>query len=113
MTDRGLDVRRPADLLGRILETPDLARVGRALDPAPVHRIVRKVGLEDAGPIVALATTDQLSRLFDADLWRGAEAGAEERLDAERFGLWLEVLVEVGADVAARRLVELDFDFVT
>src|SRR5262249_52523098 len=103
MADRGIDVRRPGDLLGRILETPDLGRVVRELDPALLHRIVRKVGVEDSGPIVALATTEQLTRLFDADLWRGGQAGAEERLDADRFGLWLEGVVEGGAGGPAAR----------
>ena len=39
--------------------------------------------------------------------------GGEEQIDKDRFGLWLEVLVEAGADVAAKRIAEMDFDFVT
>jgi hypothetical protein len=103
----------PRDLVARLLESPELARVVQSLEPAVMHQIVMRCGLEDCGPIVALATTEQLMRVFDADLWRAEAAGGDERLDAERFGLWLEVLAEAGADVAARRLVEMDFDFVT
>jgi hypothetical protein len=76
-------------------------------------QLVVRCGLEDCGPIVALATTEQLMRVFDGDLWRAERAGGEERLDPERFALWLEVLAEAGADVAARRLLEMDFEFVT
>src|SRR5262245_43698687 len=105
-------------LLARILQTPELARLVQPLAP-PVrhrlvlHRLVRHCGLEDSGAIVALATTEQLERVFDHDLWRNEGGGGEERLDADRFALWLEVLSEAGCDVAARRLVEMDFDFVT
>jgi hypothetical protein len=111
MALRTLDA--PRDLVGRILETPDLARVVQSLEPAVLQQLVERCGLEDCGPIVALATTEQLLRVFDEDLWRSERVGSEERLDVERFALWLEVLAEAGVDVAARRLVELDFDFVT
>jgi hypothetical protein len=78
-----------------------------------LHQLVLECGLEDAGPIVALATTAQLQKVFDDDLWRAERAGAAEEFDAERFGLWLEVLVEAGPALAARKLVEMDFDLVT
>ncbi len=106
-------LQTPRDLLGRILEAPELARVVQSLEPAVLHRLVRRCGLEDCGPIVALATTEQLMRVFDDDLWAAEEVGGEEQLDVERFALWLEVLAEAGADVAARKLMAMDFDFVT
>ncbi len=113
MATRG--IRRPGsrDLLERILETPDLARVVQGLEPRVLHRLVRKCGLEDSSPIIALSTPDQLMRIFDDDLWRSEEAGGDERLDADRFALWLEVLCEAGPDLAARKVAEMDFDFVT
>src|SRR5262245_17113232 len=111
MALRTLDT--PRDLVGRILETPDLTRVVQSLEPAVLQQLVVRCGLEDCGPIVALATTEQLMRVFDDDLWRAEQAGGEERLDPERFALWLEVLAEAGVDVAARRLLEMDFEFVT
>src|SRR5262245_9865429 len=113
MTKQSLEAQGPVRLLDRILGTRDLARVVQSLDPTVLHRLVRKCGLEDSGPIIALATAEQLTRVFDADLWRGENAGREEQFDADRFGLWLEVLAEMGPDVAAGKIVELDFDFVT
>jgi hypothetical protein len=107
------ETETPRPLLARILETPELARIVQSLEPRVLHRLVRHCGLEDSGAIVALATTEQLERVFDHDLWRNERTGEEERLDADRFALWLEVLAEAGHEVAARRLVEMDFEFVT
>jgi len=113
MSQRNLPARAPRDLIGRILETPDLPRVVRGLPPTVLHQLVQKCGLEDAGPIVAFATTEQLMGVFDHDLWQAARAGAADEFDADRFGLWLEVLVEAGAELAARKVAEMDFDLVT
>jgi hypothetical protein len=91
---------------------PDLPAVVQSLEPAVLEQLVRRCGPEDCGEIVALATTDQLTRLFDADLWTSAEGGGEERFDEDRFVMWLEVLNEVGTAVAARKVAQMDFDFV-
>lgn len=100
-------------LLHRILENPEQVSALQHLPPPALARLIHHVGLEDAGELVALATTWQLARIFDDDLWRGTRPGQEERFDTERFGLWLEVLLEMGADRAAARLAELDEDFLT
>jgi hypothetical protein len=71
------------------------------------------VGLEDAGELVALATTEQLAGIFDQDLWRSERAGEDERFDARRFVLWLEVMLEAGDRFVAERLAELPQDLVT
>jgi hypothetical protein len=100
-------------LLARILDEPNLAEQIQAL-PAPVlGRLVDRVGLEDAGEIVALATTEQLARVFDDDLWQSDGPGQDPRFDAERFTLWLEVLLEAGDAFVAARLAELPEDFLT
>jgi hypothetical protein len=110
---RVLAVRTPRDVLARLLDTPDLPAVVQSLEPAVLQQLVRHCGLEDCGEIVALATTDQLTRLFDADLWTSSKGAGEERFDEDRFVLWLEVLSEVGTAVAARKIAEMDFDFVS
>jgi hypothetical protein len=61
---------------------------------------------------VALATPEQLARIFDLDLWGSAQPGLDEQFDADRFGVWLEVLVESGAPLAAQKLAEMDVDLV-
>ncbi|MFL5355842.1 DUF6178 family protein [Archangium sp.] len=100
-------------LLYRVLESPEQVSALQHLPPPTLARLIHHVGLEDAGELVALATTQQLARIFDDDLWRSTRPGQEERFDAERFGLWLEVLLEMGADRAAARLAEMDEDFIT
>jgi hypothetical protein len=100
-------------LLNRILESPEQVSALQNLPPPTLARLIHHVGLEDSGELVALATTQQLARIFDEDLWRSERPGREERFDPERFGLWLEVLLEMGADRAAARLAEMDEDFVT
>ena len=56
---------------------------------------------------MAQATPAQLSHVFDLDLWRPVRPGLDEQFDASRFGLWIEVLVEAGAEVAAAKLAEM------
>jgi hypothetical protein len=112
MTTLAFDGAEPRHLLSRLLDTPNLAEVVPALDPKVLHRLVRHCGLEECSAIVALATPQQLTQIFDDDLWRSDAPGQEEQLDADRFGVWLEVLADAGESVAAQKLVAMDFDFV-
>jgi uncharacterized protein DUF6178 len=82
------------------------------LQPGALHQIIQERGLEKCGEIVMLATPHQLTQLFDLDLWRPAEAGEDEQFDADRFGLWLEVMAEFGASEAAQKLTEMNADLV-
>ena len=100
-------------LLARLLNTPHLERVVPQLQPGLLHRVIQICGLEDCGEIVALATPEQLARIFDLDLWRAARPGLDEQFDADRFGVWLEVLLEaVAAAAAAQKLAGMDVDLV-
>ena len=107
-----LQVRDQGRLIDRLLDTPQLARVIPQLQPELLHQIVQRCGLEDCGELVALATPAQLERVFDLDLWRSAGPGADEEFDADRFGIWLEVLVDAGPHVAAQKLSHLNVDLV-
>jgi hypothetical protein len=100
-------------LVDYILEQPALLQAVRELPPRALKRLIDRTGLEAAGEILALANSEQLQGVFDADLWFSERAGADERFDAARFALWLEVLVEQGAAFAARTLAELDPDLLT
>jgi hypothetical protein len=102
----------PRTLLERILGQPDLVSAVQALPPAAVLRLIDRVGLEDAGELVALTTVDQLRRVFDEDLWRSGRPGEDERFDPARFTLWLEVMLEAGERFAADKLAELPEELV-
>src|SRR5262245_14614991 len=99
-------------LLARILDTPHLERVVPRLQPELLHRVIQSCGLEDCGELVALATPAQLTRILDLDLWRPAQPGMDEQFDADRFGVWLEVLAELGPDTGAHKLAEMEADLV-
>jgi hypothetical protein len=75
--------------------------------------LIERIGLEDAGELVAFATTEQLAAVFDEDLWRSDRPGEDERFDADRFLLWLEVMLEAGDRFVAQKLFELPTDLVT
>ena len=84
-----------------------LAQLATRLQPEQIYRVIDAYGLEDCGELVAHATPSQLSRIFDLDLWRPARPGLDEQFDAERFGIWVEVLVDAGADLAAEKLSQI------
>lgn len=99
-------------LLVRLLHTPDLAKVVPRLPPGVLHGVIQRCGLEDCSELVALVTPEQLARVLDVDIWRARSPGVDEAFDADRFGLWLEVLVQAGAPVAAEKLLGLDIELV-
>jgi hypothetical protein len=99
-------------VLERILDTQDLHHVVPRLQPDLLHRVIQSCGLEECGELVALATPEQLKRIFDLDLWHPSRPGMDEQFDAERFGLWLEVLAESGDSIAAQKVAGMDADLV-
>ncbi len=112
MTTSLLRPTATSSLLARLIDAPDLVHTVRGLAPSTFSALVRHVGVEDAGEIVALATTEQLVAAFDEDLFVNERPGEREMFDRERFVAWLEVLLEAGDSAAARRITELSDDFV-
>ena len=98
--------------LARLLDTPFLARVVPHLPPETLHQLIRYRGLEACGELVTSATPAQLTSLLDLDLWRPARPGRDGQFDVDRFGEWLEVLVDTGDSVAARTVAALDTNVV-
>jgi hypothetical protein len=98
--------------LARLLDSPHLARMMPHLAPETLHELIRREGLDACGELLTLATPDQLTALVDLDLWRQDRPGRDEGFDEERFGEWLEVLVETGDATAARTIAALDHHLV-
>jgi hypothetical protein len=96
-----------------MLDEPSLVATVRSLTPSALGKIIGHVGLEDSGEILSLATTEQIRRIFDDDLWRTDRPGRDEVFDADRFALWLEVMLEAGEDFVAETLADLPEDLVT
>lgn len=103
----------PTSLLSLLIDRPDLARTVRSLPPRGFAALVRRVGVQDASELVALATTSQLVEAFDEDLFVNEAPGQREIFDVHRFIVWLEVILQAGDDVAAARIAALSEDFVT
>jgi hypothetical protein len=98
--------------LARLLDTPFLARVVPHLAPETLHQLIQYRGLDACAELVTSATPAQLTSLLDLDLWRHAQPGRDEQFNVDRFGEWLEVLVDTGDSVAARTVAALDTDVV-
>jgi hypothetical protein len=94
----------------RILDQPELVSAVRELPPPVLSQLIDRIGLEDSGELVALATTEQLERMFDDDLWKAVRAGQDETFRPDRFALWLSVMMEAGEEHLIRRLLELPRD---
>src|SRR4026209_615282 len=97
----------PQHLLARLLNTPDLPAVVPRLPAEILHRVIETCGLEDCADLATLATPGppapavQRVRVLDLDIWRARTPGGEEAFDADRFGAWIEVLLQNGAENAA------------
>jgi hypothetical protein len=89
-------------LLSRVLEDPRLPQRIASLPARELGRLVDKVGLEDAGELLAFATVTQLRDLFDEDLWAPSDPGDDATFDSKRFRVWLEVMLEAGRRHARR-----------
>ena len=98
--------------LARLLETPLLARVVPHLPPETLHQLIRHCGLDACSEILTSATPAQLVSLLDLDLWRHGQPGRDQQFDVDRFGEWLEVLVDAGHSVAARTVAAVDTNLV-
>src|SRR5687768_10715658 len=94
--------------LARLLDSPHLARLVPRLAPETLHQLIQQGGLHASGDLIALATPEQVTAVLDVDLWSSAQPGLDDQFDAERFGEWLEVLVDTGEAVAARVVASLD-----
>lgn len=100
-------------LLARLLDEPALVCAIQHLEAPLLAKLVHHVGLEDAGELVALATPRQLLELFDEDLWRHEPDGDEESFDADRFVLWLEVMLDHSVPLTMRQVAAMDEDLLT
>ena len=82
MTNKVSKYRQTNNLLARILEEPNLIDTVQSLDCRTLGKVIRHIGLEDCGELVALATTNQLKKIFDEDLWLLKRPGEDESFDA-------------------------------
>jgi hypothetical protein len=94
--------------IARVLDQAGLAEVVPHLPAELLHQLVQRRGLADSGELLVVATPAQLVALADVDLWQRPAPGRDERFDVARFGAWIEALVDVTPEDAARTVATLD-----
>ena len=80
-------------------------------NPTALARLVDRVGLNDAGELMALAPTRRLLQALDESLWKSPAAGAAEVFDAAALVDWLEAWNEIGDAFVAERLAAMSDDY--
>ena len=102
-----------SQLLYHVLEEPQLMAAVRELPAPALVRLIHHVGLEDAGELIALTSTQQLGQVFDAELWQAAEPGSDETFRPERFAMFLRLLYEAGETFVVERLQAMPRELLT
>ena len=88
-----------------ILARKDADEVIRGMTALDAYYTVKLLGVEDAGPMLALLGSEQVAALFDLDVWRGDHFSVSDVL------VWLAALAECGNDVLSRAIDALDVEF--
>jgi hypothetical protein len=99
------------DGLARLLDAPNLPERVARLAPESLHRLIRANGLEACGPLIAVATVEQIASVLDLDLWN-TTSGHDDQFDEQRFAAWIEMLADADPGVAARVIAGLDVGLV-
>lgn len=76
------------DRVRRISEHPDAARIVPSLDPQQVYGLIRAAGIDDAMPLVELASTEQLQAFVDFDSWK------RDEFKLVAFTEWMEIFLQ-------------------
>ena len=105
-------VPAPPNLLS-LADNPKLPALVEKLPLPVLSRLIGAVGVEDAGPLVAMTSPQQMRELFDDVLWQTPAPGLPARFSVEEFLRWLEVLNEESVAFAAERLQTLGEQFLT
>lgn len=106
----------PARFLLDLLDDPDghsgLTTL-QNIDPHSFADAIAELGLEDAAGPLAAATTEQTVAVLDEVAFQKSRDAFEPNFDPLGFARWLEVMLEWGDGVLARRLIALPETLVT
>lgn len=107
--------RRIDDTRSRLLQTlqdnPALPALLRKLQPTALAGLLDRVGLNDAGELMALAPIRNLLQALDESLWKSPAVGAADAFDATVLIEWLEAWHEIGDSFVADRLAAMSDDY--
>ena len=87
-----------------IVERPDAQSVVAALDANDFFHTVQEIGADDALPLLALASFEQMNHLFDIEWWR------RDTLEPAKALIWIERLRRTGGSQLLEWLRRVDFE---
>ncbi|MGA2403745.1 MAG: DUF6178 family protein, partial [Syntrophobacteraceae bacterium] len=87
-----------------IVERPDAQSVVAALDANDFFYTVREIGADDSLPLLALASFEQMTLLFDIEWWR------KDTLEPAKALAWVERLWRAGGSKLLEWLSNADFE---
>ncbi|MCB9556838.1 MAG: hypothetical protein H6707_12095 [Deltaproteobacteria bacterium] len=113
MSDKPQDgalVRRTRSLpsasqqLANLIDRPDAAQYIAALHPLALHRIIARVGLNDAVALLELCEPEQIQDVVDLQVWQRDRIEADELID------WLFALTQLSDDkrLAITRALDIE-----
>jgi hypothetical protein len=85
-------------IINRILELESPVKFVRAISCVDLYWLMKKIGEEDAQPLLKLASNEQWQFMVDLELWD------RDRLDVEQTTLWLGRLFQADPERMARWL---------
>ncbi|MDE0660848.1 MAG: DUF6178 family protein [Gammaproteobacteria bacterium] len=94
-----------------LADNPKLPALVKKLPHPVLAKLIGVVGVEDAAPLVAMTTPQQMRALFDDVLWENPSPGLPARFSVGEFLRWLEVLNEESVAFTAERLQTLGEQF--
>lgn len=97
----------PLAALDALISRPDAARLVRQLEVQPLFLLIKSLGLADAGPLLALCSSEQLQGFLDLDGWQ------RDRLAPARLSEWLRAILELPASKVAAHVRRLDAELLT
>ncbi len=98
-------------LLQTLRDSPALPSLLRTLQPSALARLVERVGINDAGELMAIVPTRNLLQALDESLWKSPAPGGTDVFDAQELVDWLEAWNEIGDEFVAERLARMSDDY--
>ena len=78
---------------------------------APAHLLYRSImahGMEDSVEVIEWLRGEQLQKILDFDLWENSFEFQESDISNSKFLSWLRIWMEIGAEFAVKRMLELE-----
>jgi Family of unknown function (DUF6178) len=87
-----------------LLEAGDGEALTTQMAAQELFLLIKELGREDVGELVAWASTEQFTTFLDLDIWRG------DRLDPAAMLNWLQMLLDAGDEKVMELAYQLDFE---